>query len=118
MPCNTVRTVSLDLEAADMDLMADALADLGYENIHRETGAGATQGRVSASKRAVGLRVTVGGGGGQIELVRRSSTTTAEAVAGEIKRAYAGRVLAKASRKLGWTVRQVSGSARYEVSRR
>ena len=109
MPCNAVRTIRMDLQAADLDLVADTLADLGYEDVVN------VNGRVSAAKRGVGLVVI---GKGQISLP--ASADQGDHV-NAIRRAYAGRTLAKASRRFGWTMRQqpTQGSGtRYAISRR
>ena len=109
MPCNTIRTVSLDLQAADMDLMAAALADLGYRDILH------TRDTITASMRGRGKDVTIVTG-----QLRTGQTADMNDRVNAIRRAYAGRTLAKASKRFGWGMRQVQGSGtrQFQISRR
>lgn len=101
MPCYQVITQSVELKAANLDLLTRAIEGLG----HQVSRVGDT-----LSFFVDGYRVTVQGG--RIEL-----PTGRAAIVDHIKRAYSSEVLKTAAARFGWS-HQVSGVNKVALTRR
>ena len=106
MPCNSIITTTLDLSKANADVIASALADLGFHIDSNESS------RVVARK---GID-TVIWEKGKGTVIRGSRYNT---IADDLSPAYAKAAIKKAARKNGWKWKQDKASAsRFVVSKR
>lgn len=97
MPCYTERTVTVALEAADIEVLGRALKGLGFTNVIERDGAW-------SAVTTDGDRIYIGDG----TVSLRGSTVSrrsVEAVAGSIKRAYAAEAVRTAAKRYGWNVK-------------
>jgi hypothetical protein len=106
MPCNTVQTSTVMLKAADRDLLALALADLGATDIRKDER---------------GLHFTLRGKGisGVVDADGRCTTTSSYGRtldANDINRAYSHRVIQTQAKKYGWSLKQ--NGDKYVVTKR
>lgn len=106
MPCDTERTISVDLKVADDQLLAKALAARGFY-VDRLRPGTLTLRRIEAKAGEVNSAVI---SDGQIEVSAGSygyiadEQATVEKFAGEVKRAYAAEAVKTAAAKYGWSV--------------
>lgn len=89
MPCDAVREVTLDLEVADQDVLVDGLTAIG------------------ASVSTYGDRIVVAHNGTYATIQGGKITVNEgrEAIANEIKRAYAAEAIRSATKRYGWAVK-------------
>lgn len=90
MPCWTRQSMSVDMKAADLDLLQAAVDALGFQSA-RTSGYLVLDGRFG--------RIVIGGG--RAELDERDMQTL-----DQIKRGYSQQVLRAAARRSGWTVQE------------
>jgi len=107
MPCNTIRTMQVSIEAMNARAMATALRSLGMADVM------VAGSLVRAYDRGTRQTVTVQTGtGGRISL--RAGT---EALGDDIKQAYAKHMVTVAAKRYGWQVKTVAQN-RLTLSRR
>lgn len=102
MPCYTERRTTLDLAAADQQLLVGALRASGW---------------TVATERDGTLHVARGAISGTISNGRITLPETAAQMVNDIKRSYARAAVEQAGRKYGWQV-QVQGTTDYRLTRR
>ena len=90
MPCNTVQTTTVNLQNANLDMLAEAVAALGGQSIREERG-------VLYFNDAWGYPATIANG---------EVTATRAFDASQLKRAYSAVVVKKAAKTFGWTFTQ------------
>ena len=99
MPCYQRRTVTVELEAANKDLLFNALDGLGFQVKMTEIG-------ITAHR---GLSTSIFWDSGTKKLKLISSSNRAE-LPNEVKRAYAVESVKYASKKFGWVVKQTAAN--------
>ncbi len=90
MPCYTVRTVTVELEAANEAVLIQGLKAAGFRVVQSPDG----------------LLVTKGGRGARIASGRIILDERDRSLIPEIKRAYAAEAVRSAARRYGWHVTQ------------
>lgn len=104
MPCWTVNTISVELKAADWELLKKAVASLGYVNAF-------------VDEAAKIIRFTYAGRTVTVERDRIYHAVGTESVVAEIKRGYAQTVVKAAAERFRWGVKQ-AGENKLQISRR
>lgn len=104
MPCWTVNTISVDLKAADWELLKKAVASLGYVNVFVD----------EVSRR---MTFIYGGRTVTVERDKIIHAIGAESVVTEIKRGYAQTVVKAAAERFRWGVKE-AGENKLQISRR
>ena len=114
MPCDsiTTQTISAALSKALPNLLADALQAHGWTLTGQQVNAATV---VALTARRGGARLTWTAGKG-LSLVT-GSTAQAEALQGEITRAYSRQAVSWAAQRAGWTVKR-TGDNTLTVNRR
>ena len=109
MPCWSVQESTIELLDANSMVLQQGLGAVGFTN-HRAIYRGFTMERLS-DRASVTLRE------GRVTVAIRGKTADLAALTSEVKRAYSAQVVLTASRRFGWTVKQV-GANRYQAQRR
>lgn len=92
MPCYTERKITVELQAANRELLLKGLTALGITATESRRGLVLTRGRQTLGVLA----------DGRLELEYGVDV----ALANEIKQAYSGQVVQAAARRFGWTIKQ------------
>ena len=103
MPCDTVRTVTLDLTVADNEVLLRGLKAAGFTVYEQRVG-------ISARSKS-GALITIANGKASVE-------EGDEAVVNEVKRAYSNEAVRTAAKRFGWTTKQDAKTGAVTLSRR
>jgi hypothetical protein len=106
MPCWEVRQVSVEISAADLELLADSIEKEYGVKVERLNG-----GKALRFVHPDGYLVTVAGGKVTVPAGR-------EAEVNRIKRAYSKEAVKRDCKKFGWQVTEQDGGRRLVAARR
>ena len=103
MPCDTVRSISVNLGKVDLPRLAQALTDMGYQVQRAGTYLIATDKQ--------GRRVTVRKGEESASMAGWDTKEQTADATNAIKRAYAARTILDGAKRFGWKVEGRTESA-------